>query len=391
MKCIIIGGGPAGLSAGIQLLDSARQSGEKISCVIIEKNIYGRKACGGLITPKSKRLLYLLGINADPKTVCNEVEVHYEKGMFAYTTKSPFYIIAREKLMKALFERFRMLGGTVVYSQAKRYDPMRKCVFAGKHVFYYDKLIIACGNHTFPSSTLVADANHHEKKSFGVSAIVTEQNKCNVDSKIRIWFLKSLKGYAWSFPLGNGRSNIGFAGAFCSLENYSVVKNEFERKIGYPMKNIQGATFPLSFFPSKSGIEIRPNIFVIGEAGNFFDSLSGEGVYLALYTGILTSQYILGKIRPREFLYAQSKLYEICKGSCCTQKLLFSNHIVLPKLLWAAKYLKKLDSYLTDNLLLEYKYGYYSAYCSPFFCYSHFAIPFSKQKILDKIVGAVYE
>ena len=59
MRCIIIGAGPAGLSAGIQLLLDTKT----IECIIIEKNLSHQKPCGGLITPKSKELLSQLGVS----------------------------------------------------------------------------------------------------------------------------------------------------------------------------------------------------------------------------------------------------------------------------------------------------------------------------------------
>lgn len=386
IRYVIIGGGPAGFSAGIQLLNAARYSGQKINCIIFEKNMQGTKACGGLITPKSKHLLDILGINIDMGEAYNEVDVHYAKLNFNYCTTSPFYIIERRKLEDALFKRFCELGGTVIHLRVRMYDPVGKCVFTNGQIFLYDKLIIACGNRKLPSSISMGMRECCPKNALGVSAVVREQANVKYGGSIHIWFLKDLKGYCWIFPLGSGYCNIGFAGMIESPENYRIVKEEFGKDIGLSLSSLRGATFPLGYFPDKHGIEAYTDVFIIGEAGKFFDSVSGEGIYFALYTGMLIANYISQRLSRREFLYAESKLRGICRGSCFTQKLLFSNWIVLPTLLHIAKHLKKLDAHLTDNLLLEYKYGYYSAYCSPLICYFHCAMPFNEQKSLDKVL-----
>ena len=390
MRYVIIGGGPAGFSAGIQLLSAAHHSGKKIDCTIFEKSAGVEKACGGLITPKSKHLLDLLGVNLNIGKAHNEVDVHYEEVNFTYSVKSSFYVVERKELTKALYDRFCALGGTVICSRVKKYDSVEKCVFTNGKRVGYDKLIVACGNREPPSGSSAAKRECRGRNALGISTIVRDQANVKNDGKIHIWFLKRLKGYCWSFPLRDGYNNIGFAGMIDSPDDYRINKKKFEEIIGFPLISPRGATFPLGYYPDKCGIEIYTDVFVIGEAGKFFDSVSGEGIYFALYTGVLTANYISQGVTRREFAHAESKLREICRGSCFTQKFLFSNRIVLPALLHAAMYLKKLDAHLTDNLLLEYKYGYYSAYCSPLICYFHCAIPFNKQKYLNKILEESY-
>lgn len=73
-----------------------------------------------------------------------------------------------------------------------------------------------------------------------------------------------------------------------SPENYRIVKEEFGKDIGLSLSSLRGATFPLGYFPDKHGIEAYTDVFIIGEAGKFFDSVSGEGIYFALYTGCTT-------------------------------------------------------------------------------------------------------
>lgn len=183
MRYVIIGGGPAGFSAGIQLLSAAHHSGKKIDCTIFEKSAGVEKACGGLITPKSKHLLDLLGVNLNIGKAHNEVDVHYEEVNFTYSVKSSFYVVERKELTKALYDRFCALGGTVICSRVKKYDSVEKCVFTNGKRVGYDKLIVACGNREPPSGSSAAKRECRGRNALGISTIVRDQ--ANVKMMVR--------------------------------------------------------------------------------------------------------------------------------------------------------------------------------------------------------------
>lgn len=86
MRYVIVGAGPAGLATGIQVLLETHNTSKVCECVIVEKDITKPKPCGGLLTPKSHKLLQHLGINLDFLTCHNSVNVGYNEQTFSYST-----------------------------------------------------------------------------------------------------------------------------------------------------------------------------------------------------------------------------------------------------------------------------------------------------------------
>ncbi len=389
MKCIIIGAGPSGLAAGIQLLLETQKQKANCECTVFEKDPLQAKPCGGLITPKSKKILNQLDIPANILHPCSNVTIEYNGASFSYPTTESFFICNRSDLVCELNKKYLSLGGKIVWKEVIDINSDIQQVSTNNGVYNYDILIIASGYKKSDLSASYRKSSRHSKVSMGLSAIIPPQSLTPNDNKIRIWFTRALEGYGWCFPLSDGSFNVGFAGKFsrASQNNFLLIRKQFNSVLHIESVPYCGRILPIDDYEhlANHSAEIKDKVYRIGEAGGYFDSLTGEGVYFALYTGILTAKYIAGVIETNDYQKANKLIAKICKGSSFTRRLLFGKWLVLPMLLSIAKIAKKLDTHMTDNLILQYQYDYYSAFLSPLFCYTNHIPPFNNQRILDNI------
>lgn len=390
MRCVIIGAGPSGLAAGIKILKESQEKAVCCECIIIEKDIHQNKPCGGLITPKAKDLLLHLEISTSFLHCCNEIEVEYKNMGFAYHTTESFYTCHRSDLIFRLTQKYKSLGGKIIWNKVISVEPQFKRIKTEADIFYYDFLVLASG-YRFNWDTSIDDQHCSQKISIGVSSIIKPSQELKNNHSIHIWFLKELEGYCWRFPLSDNSLNIGFAGRFTRYpqNEFSKIKEEFSAYLGIGSVKYQGRFLPID---SKIPVgllmqkELTARIYRVGEAGGYFDSLTGEGVYFALLTGILAARHITGMMTTSEYLQAQKIVTKLCKGSSFTRNLLYKKWLLLPALLHIAQLTKALDAYMTENLILRYKYDYYTAYLSPFFCYTNQGSPFKTQEMLDMLI-----
>ena len=119
---------------------------------------------------------------------------------------------------------------------------------------------------------------------------------------LHVWFEKDLlPGYAWSFPLPNGKANVGFgvlkSQHSSASETAQLARELFNRKsisetLGSDIK-LEGrqTAWPIPARINSQQLTNRSVIFV-GDAAASTDILTGEGIGQALLTGILAGEAI---------------------------------------------------------------------------------------------------
>jgi flavin-dependent dehydrogenase len=140
--------------------------------------------------------------------------------------------------------------------------------------------------------------------------------------RLHVWFEKDLlPGYAWSFPLQDGRVNIGFGilrgGKYSVQQMKDLWPNLLARKhiagalgSGVVMEDRHTA-WPIparvTSAPLSSG-----RVLFIGDAACVTDSLTGEGIGQALLSGQLSAQAIVAGI-SREASVTRDKYEQLVK------------------------------------------------------------------------------
>jgi len=194
---------------------------------------------------------------------------------------------------------------------------------------------IGSDNQTFRAKFLVASDGMWSpvRKSLGMStpgylgewhAFRQYANNVTGSAKDRlhVWFDKDLlPGYAWSFPLQNGRVNIGFGilrgGKYSVQQMKDLWPNLLARK---HISNALGSEVVMedrhTAWPIPARVTTAPlstgRVLFVGDAACVTDSLTGEGIGQALLSGQMSAQAIIAGI-GREASVTRNKYEQLIK------------------------------------------------------------------------------
>jgi geranylgeranyl reductase family protein len=120
-----------------------------------------------------------------------------------------------------------------------------------------------------------------------------------------------MPGYAWIFPMGDGKANVGL-GTYTSRSKQRKVdlkqafaqfleQNPYARKkLGKARMISQIKGFPIRTEMNKS-IPFADNVLVAGEAAGVVDPITGDGISEALETGELAAQHAFQALERNKF------------------------------------------------------------------------------------------
>ena len=122
--------------------------------------------------------------------------------------------------------------------------------------------------------------------------------------RLYVWFEPDLlPGYAWSFPLADGRVNIGFGILRDGKRRVQDMKKEWADLLSRRhIVDALGPGFRLvdrhTAWPIPAGVTdavlSSGNVLFVGDAARATDALTGEGIGQALETGILAAEAVIG-------------------------------------------------------------------------------------------------
>ena len=338
---LIVGAGPSGIAAALTL------HAANYNVIVIDKAFFPRdKCCGDGLTTGALRILDELGfdpVSVPNWTVCNDVWLRSPSGremQFALPTQGQFAAIApRIELDNALVQLARSHGIQVL--EGHEFVSIREQT--SDHI---DVKISSSSNNnnnnnsssdnqTIRSKFLIASDGMWSpvRKSLGMStpgylgewhAFRQYANNVTGSAKDRlhVWFDKDLlPGYAWSFPLQNGRVNIGFGilrgGKYSVQQMKDLWPNLLARKhIAKALGSEVVMEDRHTAWPIPARVTTAPlstgRVLFIGDAACVTDSLTGEGIGQALLSGQLSAQAIIAGV-GREASVTRIKYEQLIK------------------------------------------------------------------------------
>jgi len=297
---IIIGAGPAGIVAGIELIKNG------FSVCILEKCVLPRrKLCGGLITTKTVHLLKKNSIDFEIVKSINKIQINKIKSV---KVNKPLFFIDRFEFDNELLKQFK--GKVIDNFKILNIDFSKNLIHSrdGDH-FRYTYLIGADG----ALSTLIG-------KNL---TLCTEETKQSYDSNIiRLNISKVECGYHWNFPT-------------CIGEGYL---NNTKAKYS------QGAWIP--YGKPVSNPTNNKNVLLVGDAAGLVNPITGEGIYYAILSGLLVAKAVQAG-KSVTFKYRLSLLPTLVNLNILArlQKTIFKNIGILDKYPQIIKYFN--DFYLS--------------------------------------------
>ena len=350
---VVIGAGPAGMGCAIVL-----QKNNKSVCVI-DKAVFPRnKTCAGLVTGKTLKLI---------KSLFDEEDV---SGLFCYTAdriklyrktrllvdapiNNSARLVDRIDFDNALVERYKSRDGRIMEGERNiRIDYNGNCVILsnGDRV-HYQNLVFADGALSVSHKLIKFD---NRKMAFGIEAYVPSDQFSTGSADI--YFDCIDDGYLWVFPHGDTVC-VGVANLYDKNTDYKRIVTDFLRSVGVDpdIQHYTGAFLPYGYVVPQD--KLPDNVMLIGDAGGFTDPISGEGLYMALSTGMLAAEAISYADPKKAYLESIKPIVSIVKDGYKVQKIFFSS-AVQKVFLKKIEGKKEIVSHFYDNMVDDYRYEY---------------------------------
>ena len=307
-KISIIGGGVAGLSAGISLLSNGNENIE-VSCY--ERSYKGReKCCGGLITRHGvMKLKELLNEQKVEKCLLSKIKrfdiyENYKKVIEGELEEdNEICIFDRQKVDLALAERFIELGGSYHQCHIVDFEEMVKMTETN------EKVINASGAR-----------KNEQKCGFGIEYELIKRDVQDTkiwwderDARIEIYFGVIKNGYGWVFPIGD-KVRIGLATFDNRIETNTVCElaEQFMKQVKkyneFETEHCRKGAFIPSCIDKHKRINKEDKIIWLGDRAGYIDYITGEGNSFSLEMGSCVGEIIRDDYKPS----IATERYNIC-------------------------------------------------------------------------------
>ncbi len=299
---LVIGAGPAGTAAATML---ARQG---LAVVCVDRAQFPRdKTCGDAVSSAGLELVKSLGVNLEelahaPVRAAAAVLPGGQVVVRNYGSQ-PGAIVARRVLDDALRRSMQAAGVTLHQGVAVRSLVREHGQFVGAtgpNLDWRARLVVAADG---PGSVAWAALGRAYPRGaqLGVAATVYLQNAAPAQPGVsEHYFERELPcGYGWLFPPVDGCANVG---VYQRADHYRQADGHLREQLAAFMarhpQRFAAATavgpvrtwaLPLSMHGWPLGG--APGLVVCGDAGNFIDPLSGEGIWQALHSGVLAAEH----------------------------------------------------------------------------------------------------
>jgi len=321
---IVVGAGPSGIAAAI----TAHARGKKV--LVIDKARFPRdKCCGDGLTTGALRVLEGLGF--DPRSIpswreCRDVEVHSPSGRrvsMQLPDDGTFAAICpRIDLDDALVALARCRGievreGVAFESLHSGDDGVSVTVNTAPHgddtsagrtrSVLYCRWVIAADGMWSPVRKAVDAGDTDYRGEWHAVRQYARNVTGPASTRLYVWFEPDLlPGYAWCFPLPDGRANLGFGILRGSARRPGEMRSLWEDILRRPhVREALGRdaemedrflAWPIPARVTRTALTRRGVLFV-GDAARVSDVLTGEGIGQALTSGILAGE-ALSNHRP---------------------------------------------------------------------------------------------
>lgn len=350
---VILGAGPAGCACAITM----RQAGMN-PCVIDRAVFPRRKTCAGLVTDKTYRLICRLfdGGASDALFSGTASKVRLFKRSELLVTSGlerSVRFVSRTHFDNALVERYKALGGVLTEGEkdyAVDCDSRTVTLHNGDTIRYHT-LLFADG--ALSLSRKLFDCGE-DAFALGIEAYLPA-SLLPIDS-VDLYFDYLSSGYAWAFPHGDTVC-VGAADRRREGVDFRAVFEGFLHDLNVPTEGLQyiGAFLPYGKVVRQEALP--DDVMLLGDAGGLTDPISGEGLYMALRSGICAAE-ALTTDRPKEsYLNRIAPLTDVVREGRKVQRALYSP---LPHRAFLRKVRgnSRVVGYFFENMVEDYRYAY---------------------------------
>lgn len=306
---VVVGAGPAGASAALGAL--AQRADARV--LLLDRADFPRdKVCGDGVAPHALDVLETVGVTgllADwPVAPRLRISVTGAPGVpvVEQAMERPAQVVPRavldERILRAALDRGAVLR------RARVRDVHQDGAGVG--------VVLSDGEVVRARVVVAADGAHSEVRR-ALGAAVPAQRPGTTAIAVRAYapVLPEHDGvqvlafsqdtdrpsYAWSFPVGDGRANVGFgqlvdarSAAGAAPTRARLLERLEELLPGTTAGAEQVAGHPLPLSTGRSGVWSVGRVLLVGDAASLVNPVTGEGIYYAVLSGVLAGRAALG-------------------------------------------------------------------------------------------------
>lgn len=308
IKTIIVGAGPAGVSCGYTLVKNNQE------CLLIDRKVFPReKLCGGGLTPRAHMLIDRVfeGMKYEYLST-NTIDLYMgNEQVCSFSLNTELRTVVRSDFDHTLLKEYQKIGGEFISDALSKIEEKEGKVHltlsSGKE-FTCDYLVGADGANSVVRKYIQP---HFER---GIVCLEKTVIGASPVKDIRVYFDKDYpRGYFYIFPNPKGHV-VGYGDDKTTVEVFHKVLEKYDMMNENKTKGAYIPTFCKFDYP------FHKHIMLIGDAGGYVDSMTGEGIPHAIKSG---ENAALSIINNTDFRTINKPVEDVVKRRMMMCKLFF--------------------------------------------------------------------
>ncbi len=295
---VVVGAGPAGSAAALGALAERPDA----SVLLLDRADFPRdKPCGDGVAPHALDVLQALGAHglADGFTPVRRMRLGYPSG----SSVTADMVRAAHVVPRAVLDD-RIVRAAVARGATLRRQRVRSVVPGPEGVVLDGtvraRVVVAAdgaGSPTGRQLGLPATPRRRTAVAIRGYAPVHEER---AHSQVIAFARRGWPAYAWSFPLGDGRANVGYGEVLPSggpLQRAYLLRRLDEL---LPRAAVGATDWRAHHLPLSSGRPRLPDgrVLFVGDAASLINPMTGEGIYYAVLSGSLAGRVAVSSDEP---------------------------------------------------------------------------------------------
>jgi geranylgeranyl reductase family protein len=292
-RVLVVGAGPAGSAAAL----AARRAGAEV--LLVDKAAFPRdKVCGDGVAPQALDVLSVLGVDVDALTdgsaPVRTLRLTAPGGAVARrATGRPGWVVPRAVLDARLRDAAIAAGAQPVQHRAREVTVTADGVDVDG--LTGDVLVAADG-----AESVVRRAVAPPPRPGTVALAIrgyAPSGPWPVGEQLLSLTAQHWPAYAWAFPIGDGRANVGYGEV---LTGTPPTREHLLTRLHELLPDAEPTGLRAHRLPLSTGRVRTPDgrVLLVGDAAGLINPVTGEGIFYAVLSGALAGAAAAGGVDP---------------------------------------------------------------------------------------------